>query len=186
MKRATALICRLREIGVALVVLFALNAAAASPAWAVAELNPEQAPAVIRGINLAGEKLEFNLQGNSEKFKLACEFGVVEGKTTTKTVTQIVFELEISQCKIGVNKLTPKMNGCQYVWKMTAALTAKLDISGCTTGKVIEFATFGCAITIPPKHRRLSAANQRQPDSQRPHLHARRAALPGLEWDHQN
>jgi hypothetical protein len=143
------MIRRLKEIGVALVVVSALNAAAASPAWAVAELNPEQAPAVIRGVNNSQEKLEFNLQGNSEKFKLVCEFIALEGKATTKTVTQITMTPEPSLCQVGVNKLTPKVNGCKFVWKMTAALTAKLDIAGCTTGKVIEFATFGCTITIP-------------------------------------
>ncbi len=149
MKRATSVIRRLKEIGVALVALFALNAAAASSAWAVAELNPEQAPAVLRGVNNSQEKLEFNLQGNSEKFKIVCQFIAIEGKVTTKTVTQVTLTPEFSWCQVGVNKLTPKVNGCKYVWKMTAALTAKLDIAGCTTGKVIEFATFGCTITIP-------------------------------------
>lgn len=138
-----------KEIGVALVVLLAVNAAAASPAWAVAELNPEVAPAVLRGVNNSQEKLELNLQGNSEKFKIVCQFIAVEGKVTTKTVTQVTLTPEPSWCQVGVNKLTPKINGCKYVWKMTAALTAKLDIAGCTTGKVIEFATFGCTITIP-------------------------------------
>jgi hypothetical protein len=64
--------------------------------------------------------------------------------STEGTVTGLYTE-----CRTTLGSATVKMNGCKYTLTGgAAALTANVDITGCTTGKKIEITSAGCLITV--------------------------------------
>lgn len=66
-------------------------------------------------------------------------------KEATATAEFAGCEIEIAQKKVPAQI---KMNGCKYTIRGTAALTAQVQIVGCTTGKSIEVVVPACTITV--------------------------------------
>ena len=72
----------------------------------------------------------------------------VQGDKTQLTTKEITATPEYLGCGIGMTAVQVKMNGCKYTFRGTAALTAQLQVVGCTAGKTIEVIYPGCTITV--------------------------------------
>jgi hypothetical protein len=72
----------------------------------------------------------------------------VQGDQTQLTTKEVTATAEYFDCKIGMAAVQVKMNGCKYTFLGTAALTAQVQVVGCTTGKAIEVIFPGCTITV--------------------------------------
>jgi hypothetical protein len=77
--------------------------------------------------------------------------GTVEQKEAASQITKTEIQITPTYqgCELqGIGAATVKMNGCRYILRGTAELTAQTQIAGCTAGKKIEILTGACTITI--------------------------------------
>ena len=72
----------------------------------------------------------------------------VQGDQTQLTTKEVTATAEYFDCKIDLVAVQVKMNGCKYTFRGTAALTAQVQVVGCTEGKSIEVIFPGCTITV--------------------------------------
>ncbi len=72
----------------------------------------------------------------------------VQADQTQLTIQEFTATAEYPGCKIGMTVVQVKMHGCKYTFRGTAALTAQVQIVGCTPGETIEFIYPGCTITV--------------------------------------
>jgi hypothetical protein len=87
--------------------------------------------------------------------ELKCSGGFLEATIenaqsdkTQLTTKEFTATPEYTWCKINGEIAQLKLHGCKYTFRGTAALTAQVQIVGCTAGKAIEILWTGCTITI--------------------------------------
>jgi hypothetical protein len=111
------------------------------------------APAVITATSPSGKAHSFTLRDKfGGAFVVFCALAHFESKTQTKSETEITVTPAFFDCQQGGAGATVTMNGCKYKLKWTAALTATVDITGCTAGKKMEIVFGGCQILIPEQN----------------------------------
>ncbi len=161
-KGATEMIHNIKALSLAIVAVAAMSVVAASAAQA-SELHAT----VPNKANVTGEqsvslKPQYTKSGSISQ----CTQAIFEGTITNKgqsqqqtTEQELTVTPTYSGCKtVGINSQV-LMNGCKYTitgshtpqggQAQTTALTAWLDITGCTAGKSIETKLSGCTITVP-------------------------------------
>lgn len=96
----------------------------------------------VHALKIGVEKVECtgaSLEGTVEN---------VQADQTQLTIKEVTATAEYFDCKIGTAAVQVKMNGCKYTFRGTAALTAQVQVVGCTEGKAIEVIFSGCTITV--------------------------------------
>ncbi len=148
---------KIKAVSLALFAIAAMSMIAASAAQAgLGELHVTN---TANKADITGDQLVqhvFKLGGSGletrctqAKFEGTIADAVVDGQTTASegTITGTYTGCQ-SQGPFKAS-VTVKMNGCKYtITGGTTALTANVDIAGCTSGKKIELETEGCRITI--------------------------------------
>jgi hypothetical protein len=128
--------------------LCALGVATASSAFA-AEFTFGAAPAAITGSQTAQNIFTVkNTAGSGIQVK--CSVATFEGTSSTTSGTDLTITPTYSGCTLGGLAATVKMNGCKYTFTGagSAALTANVDIVGCTASKTITVTKGNCTIAV--------------------------------------
>jgi hypothetical protein len=150
---------KLKALCLALLAIGAMSMIAASGAQANSEFHVTewQSNVVVTGEQHA---TQLNFKMTNSGLESVCEVATVEGTPTVQVNenNQVTFdELTLTPHVTGCQSQGPfgaeatvDMNGCKYTVTSTAtALTATLDIVGCTTGKKIQVTGGeGCTIDV--------------------------------------
>jgi hypothetical protein len=152
------MIHRIKALGLALVALAALGALVASAAQAARLDVPLRENAVIRGEREGTALHTLAIPGDPS---IVCSVANLEGtlqrSPEIKELTEGTLTATYSNCEDNTfhNAVEVDMNGCKYTITGESnatdpALTAWVDVTGCTTGKHIEITipAIGCTITI--------------------------------------
>jgi hypothetical protein len=129
--------------------LCALGAIGSSTALAAGEFTVGQAPAAITGSEVVANAFEVTNSTTLQWVKIKCSAATFEGTTSTASGTELTLTGRYTACTLGGLAAEVRMNGCKYTLTGSAALTASVDIVGCTSGKKIEIIKGNCTITVP-------------------------------------
>jgi hypothetical protein len=156
---------KIKALGLAFVAMAAISMAAASAVKASELHATHPGDVVITGSQIEQHKFQITHQTGGPN--TTCSTTNFEGTVPWSGVGQQVTSNDVTmtatyaQCKsFGLNA-TVRMNGCKHTVTgkantntgTTTALTAYLDIVGCTAGKQIEVIAAGfCIITVPEQH----------------------------------
>jgi hypothetical protein len=150
---------KIKALGLALLAIGAMSMIAASGAQAASEFHVTnwQGNVIVTGHQHA---TQHNFTLTNSGLKTVCENATVEGTPTVQvnqnnqvTFDEITLTPEYSGCQsqgpFGAES-TVHMNGCKYtVTSNATALTAQVDIVGCTANKKIQVTTGeGCTIDV--------------------------------------
>ncbi len=156
------MIRNIKALGLAIVAVAAMSVVAASAAQA-SELHatvPNQAN--VTGEQVIAHKFQLTKSGAVTQCTQASFEGTITntGQSQQQTTEQeLTVTPTYSGCKtVGINSQV-LMNGCKYTitgshtpqggQAQTTALTAWVDVTGCTAGKAIEIKLSGCTVTVP-------------------------------------
>jgi hypothetical protein len=144
----------LKALGLSLVALVAVSAIAASAAQA-GSLDVGANPAWLTAEQAAGlavPKLTLTASGLVVK----CQAARLEATTQAANVQEATAIPSYSDpgCTFGGTSMTVDVNGCKYTITGAGepALTAKLDIVGCESGKHLTVTQGTCELTIPEQN----------------------------------
>jgi hypothetical protein len=140
------IIRNLKALGLALVAVFALTAVAASAAQA-AEFHAEEAPVFFEGSQV--EQHIFTV----DKGTVKCNTATFTGSSATATTATVTLTPVYSTCKFAGTAADVKMNGCDYLFHLSSATTATVDVV-CSGGAEIEVesTTTNCIVHVPAQN----------------------------------
>jgi hypothetical protein len=162
-RRSKTMTPKIKGLGLAFVAITAMSMVAASGA---------QASAVHFGplVSIFGER---TVQDQTHQFttshgQVQCTQSLFEGKVSTSGAVDAEFTATYTGCLCFGLACTIDLNGCKYNLSGAgeAALTAKVQVTGCTAGKQIEITALNCVITVPEQTvgGHVFATNQTQQD----------------------
>jgi hypothetical protein len=128
------MIRKFKALGIAIGAVFAMSAMAASAAQAAPEFHVDKAPAIIT----AEQTLPVHVFTITNGVTVKCNTATFNGTTATTTFTTLTLKAAYSNCKLAGLAADVNMNSCDYLFHMTAALTAQVDVTNCAAGKPIE------------------------------------------------
>jgi hypothetical protein len=153
------MISKLKVLGLALIALSALSAMAASAAQA-GKFDIGTSPAVLTASNESGQETLLTITTAQGSGSAKCKASTLEGTTEGTTIEEATVTPtygsgkgnpeEVQGCTLFGLKAQVLTNGCKFTVTGAGqpALTANVDIVGCTEGKKIEIINSGCVITI--------------------------------------
>jgi hypothetical protein len=128
--------------------LCALGVVTASSAFA-AEFTFGAAPAAITGSQT--EQNIFAVKNTAgSRIQVKCSVASFEGTSSTASGNELTITAEYSGCTLGGLAASVTMNGCKYTFTGagSGALTALVDVAGCTPGKTITVKKGNCTISV--------------------------------------
>jgi hypothetical protein len=141
------MIHRLKCLGLAAIAISAMGATVASGAQASSlHIVPVK---VLTGSSAPGQE-QVAVTRTSGLPNVFCSGASLEGTTEGLTITEATLTPTYQGCKLVGTAAQVLMNGCKYTVTGIGepALTAQVDIVGCTAGKAIEIKTAVCSVTI--------------------------------------
>jgi hypothetical protein len=169
------MIGKTKGLGLAFVAIVALSAMASAAQASQFHISKEGlpfSPSTITATNEAGQEPTLEVQNTTKTatLQVKCQTASLEGTTTEATPTEITTtatygtgkgnEAEAQGCTLAGLKAQVLMNGCKYTFTgshtptggvpQTSALTAWVDVTGCTAGKKIEVKSplAACTLTV--------------------------------------
>ncbi|HEV7482884.1 MAG TPA: hypothetical protein VGO13_07280 [Solirubrobacterales bacterium] len=140
-------------LGLTLAAVLAMSAIGASAVQAATSgLDIGESPAVLTGSLVSAAQPHTWVYGAAV---VKCEEGNLEATVAgtvsePKNVHEATVTGTYSKCKLAGTAAEVRMNGCKYTWTDTpTSLTFEVDVTACTSGKVIEIASLvNCTLTI--------------------------------------
>lgn len=132
---------KLKALGMALVGVFAILAAAAPAASAEPLFHSEQSHTIFTGEALSVHKFSFN------GVTIECPVVSLQGTASSSTAKELPLEAKFENCTAAGTAVLIDMNGCIPI--------PKLKFTGidlyiwCSTGKQIEITTKACTYDVP-------------------------------------
>ncbi len=138
----------LMRVAALLAALCALGVLTTAPAMAAeGEFTIGTAPAAITAEQKSQEVIAVHTISGIP-ISLKCSVATFEGTSSTTSGKDLTLTPTYSGCTFGGLAATVKMNGCKYTFTGSAAQTATVDVTGCTTGKTITITKGNCTIAI--------------------------------------